>query len=140
MGMPLDKRALDFGTTGNKINARHLPANFTATNYTPAQVASEGTDKVSAHLNGIDAALSAAGAVGVFVADLSFNGVVTQVDTTVSTTVSDATFARWSLHDNANGFEQIFCKITATSATNVRVNTNLALASGTYRLIGLEVL
>jgi hypothetical protein len=136
----LDKRSIDWGTTGRKVNSQHIPANFTPTNYTPAQVGSEGTDKVSAHLKGIDAALSAPGGGSVvpFTSDLTFNGSDTQKDVTVSATITDARKAIWALHDNANGYERIFCKITATSTSNVRINTNLALPSGTYRLIGLE--
>lgn len=46
------------GTGSNDLNSRDLPANYTPSNYTPDQVASEGTDKVSAHLKGIDNFLS----------------------------------------------------------------------------------
>jgi hypothetical protein len=70
--------------------------------------------------------------------DVSLNGTDIQKDVTVSSKVTDARKATWSLHDNANNFERIFCKLTATSASNVRINTNIALASGTYRLIGQE--
>jgi len=49
-----NKKYIDFGTTGNKVNARHLPANYTPANYTPDQVSDEGDDKVSAHLKGLD--------------------------------------------------------------------------------------
>ena len=45
---------IDFGTGAGQVSAQSLPANFTATNYTPAQVGSEGTDKVSAHLKGLN--------------------------------------------------------------------------------------
>jgi hypothetical protein len=54
----VNKKYIDFGTTGNKVNSQDLPANFTPSNYTPAQVGSEGTDKVSAHLKGVDTALA----------------------------------------------------------------------------------
>lgn len=50
----IQKKYIQFGTGTNDVNSRALPAHFTPTNYTPTQVASEGTDKVSAHLNGID--------------------------------------------------------------------------------------
>ena len=70
--------------------------------------------------------------------DLSFDGIVTQKDVDVSSTISDARKAHITLLDNANSFERIFCKITATSISNVRINTNIALPSGTYRLIITE--
>lgn len=57
----VDKRFIDLGTTGNQVNSRVVPAHFTPSNYTPAQVGSEGADKVSSHLNGIDTALGEAG-------------------------------------------------------------------------------
>lgn len=57
----IKKKFISFGTGSTDVNARVLPANFTPSNYTPTQVASEGTDKVSAHLKGIDAALLSTG-------------------------------------------------------------------------------
>jgi len=45
---------IDFGTGTNQVNSRSLPANFTPSNYSPSQVGSEGVDKTSAHLKGID--------------------------------------------------------------------------------------
>lgn len=51
---------LALGTGTDDLNARKLPAYFDAPSYyTPVQIGSEGTDKVSAHLKGIDAALGA---------------------------------------------------------------------------------
>lgn len=55
------KKFIKFGTGTNDVNSRVIPANFTPTNYTPTQVASEGTDKISAHLKGIDAAIIGTG-------------------------------------------------------------------------------
>ncbi len=51
----VNSKYIKFGTGTNEVNSRELPANYTASNYTPAQVGSEGTDKVSSHLKGIDA-------------------------------------------------------------------------------------
>jgi len=45
---------IDFGTGSDQVNSRSLPAYYTPNNYTPAQIGSEGNDKVSAHLKGID--------------------------------------------------------------------------------------
>lgn len=53
----IKSKFIRFGTGAEEVNSRNLPANFTPSNYTPAQVGSEGNDKVSAHLNGIDTAL-----------------------------------------------------------------------------------
>jgi hypothetical protein len=46
---------LDTGVGADQVNSRGIPANFTPSGYTPTQVSAEGTDKISAHLNGIDA-------------------------------------------------------------------------------------
>ena len=50
----IKKKFIKFGTGTEDVNSRVLPAHFTPTNYTPSQVSSEGTDKTSAHLKGID--------------------------------------------------------------------------------------
>jgi hypothetical protein len=135
MGMPLDKRALDWGTTGNKINSRHIPTNFTPTNYTPTEVASEGTDKDSAHFKGIDLALASAGGVKIFSSDLAFNGTDLVKNVDVSSTVTDARKAQVQLLDITNDYERIFCNIRATSISNIRITTGLPLPSGNYRLL-----
>lgn len=49
-----NEKWIDLGTGSNQVSSRSLPANFTPSNYTPSQIASEGDDKTSAHLNGID--------------------------------------------------------------------------------------
>jgi len=43
---------------GSDVTGLVLPAGYTPTNYSPSEVSSEGTDKISAHLKGIDNALS----------------------------------------------------------------------------------
>lgn len=53
----IEKKYIKYGTGADESNARDIPANLTPSNYTPTQVASEGSDKISAHLNGVDAAL-----------------------------------------------------------------------------------
>jgi len=50
----IKKKFIRYGIGADDSNARDIPGNFTPTNYTPAQVASEGNDKISAHLNGLD--------------------------------------------------------------------------------------
>lgn len=50
----LNKKWLNIGTGTGGLNAQDIPANFAPSVYTPDQVASEGTDKISAHLKGID--------------------------------------------------------------------------------------
>lgn len=51
------KKFLDIGTGLSDINAQSFPAIYTPTNYTPNQVTTEGNDKISAHLKGIDTSL-----------------------------------------------------------------------------------
>jgi hypothetical protein len=81
-------------------------------------------------------ALQVAG-VAKFVSDVAFDGVAQTVDVTI-TGITDARLAQWTLTDNANDFDRIYCSIKATSASNVRVTTWGALPAGNYRLIGLE--
>lgn len=70
-----------------------------------------------------------------YATDLTFNGSDLTKNVTISAPITDVRLAKVSLHDNAGDFEEIFCKMTKTSATNVLITTNIALASGTYRLV-----
>jgi hypothetical protein len=70
--------------------------------------------------------------------DLVWDGLQTGYTVTVTTEGMDARHAKWSLHDNTNGFEQIFGKIRATAADTVQIDVNIPLPTGTYRIIGLE--
>ena len=70
--------------------------------------------------------------------DESFDGTQVTKTVTVSGSVSDARRAIWALHDNGNDYEQIICSIKAISATQVTITTTVALAAGSYRLIGIE--
>ena len=76
--------------------------------------------------------------VSKFVGDQAFDGIVLFKDVTVSADIEDARNAQWQLMDNANNFEIMAVTITATSATNVRITTNIPLPAGSYRLIGIE--
>jgi hypothetical protein len=70
--------------------------------------------------------------------DQVFDGIITQLDVDVSANIADARTAIWHLRDNANNFEIMGVTIKTTSATNVRIETNIPLAAGSYRLIGIE--
>jgi hypothetical protein len=76
--------------------------------------------------------------VSKFSADQVFDGVITVLNVDVSASITDARTAIWQLRDNANNFEIMYVKIETTSASNVRITTNIPLAAGSYRLIGLE--
>lgn len=69
----IKSRFIIFGTSTDEVNARDLPANFTPTNYTPSEVGTEGDDKTSAHLKGIDSALGTAGANPNDIGETSFS-------------------------------------------------------------------
>lgn len=73
-----------------------------------------------------------------FMSDTSWNGTDVTKTVTVSSTITDARMAIWSLHDNAADYERILCSIKAISATQVTIATETALPSGSYRLLGLE--
>jgi len=68
----VNQKYIKWGTGTNDVNSRSLPAHFTPTNYTPAQVASEGADKVSAHLKGVDDFLGTLGS-SIDIAETSFS-------------------------------------------------------------------
>ena len=76
--------------------------------------------------------------VAKFVSDTVWDGVITLLNTDVSASIQDARNAQWQLRDNANNFEIMYVTILATSASNVRITTNIPLPAGSYRLIGLE--
>lgn len=54
----LSKKYIKLGTNTDELNSRDVPAHYTPISYVPNQVASEGNNKISAHLKGIDIALS----------------------------------------------------------------------------------
>jgi len=114
----IKQKFIRFGTGTDDVNARLIPANYTAVNYTPSQVASEGADKVSAYLKGIDNAI---GSIGSTTGDISLstfsaannqaslanvtglafsNGVVRSFDAIVSVAIDATTdlFAEYKLH------------------------------------------
>lgn len=72
------------------------------------------------------------------VEDLTFNGTDLTKDVDVSANIVDARNAIIQLKDNANDYENIYCELRATSASNVRIVTSIALAAGTYRLVVME--
>jgi len=73
-----------------------------------------------------------------YLADQTFNGVITQLDVNVSASVTDARNCQWQLLDNSNNYETMYVRVLKTSATNVRIITNVPLPAGSYRLIGME--
>lgn len=76
--------------------------------------------------------------VSKYVQDQVFDGTITQLDVDVSASIEDARLAQWQLMDNASDFETMYVTIRKTSATNVRIITNVPLPAGSYRLIGVE--
>lgn len=76
--------------------------------------------------------------VSKYIADTVWNGTDTTKDINVSADITDARNAMWQLRDNASDFEIMYVTIKATSASNVRIEVNVPLAAGSYRLIGLE--
>lgn len=72
-----------------------------------------------------------------FFSDTSWDGIITTLTVTTSSTIADAREALWQLRDNTNNFEQIYTKIEAISATQVRITVSPALPAGSYRLIGI---
>jgi hypothetical protein len=76
--------------------------------------------------------------VSKFVEDVAFDGVVTVKDVDVSSEIVDARNAIVQLKDNSNNFEVAHVTLKAISATIIRIETNVPLTAGTYRLIVME--
>ena len=76
----LAKKFIKFGVTSDEVNSQVIPANFASpSNYTPAQVGTEGTDKVSAYLKGIDNALTGVASISGDISHTSFSAANNQV-------------------------------------------------------------
>jgi hypothetical protein len=73
-----------------------------------------------------------------FMSDTSWNGSDITKTVTVSATITDARMAIWQLCENANDYARIYCSIKPISATQVKIDVEVALASGSYRLLGIE--
>lgn len=125
-------RYIQWGTGSDEVNAQAMPASFTPSNFIPSQVASEGTNKVSAFLKGIDDKLGTLGGAK-FVGNVTFDGIVSFMDVDVSASISDARLCLAQLLDSSDNYDRIYCNIQATSATNIRINNKLP--AGTYRLV-----
>ena len=136
--MQVKNKGLKQTTDSDGVNGQTLPANYTPSNYTPTQVGSEGTDKISAHLKGIDAELTGGGGVNVYRQDQTFNGSDLYKEVDVSSTITDARDCIVQLLDNSNNYERVNCKLTAISASTIRIDTNVALPAGSYKLICME--
>lgn len=76
--------------------------------------------------------------VSKYVNDIAFDGIVVLKDVDVSSEITDARNAVIQLLDNSKDFERIIATIKATSASNVRIQTNIPLPAGSYRLIVTE--
>lgn len=81
---------------------------------------------------------NAIGGSAKFVQDVVFDGIVTTKDVDVSAVISDARITLKQLFDNSNDFEIMPVTIKATSISNVRIETNVPLPAGSYRLIVIE--
>ncbi len=66
-----------------------------------------------------------------------WTGSATTVTYDVSADFTDARKGVWQLQKNASNNEIILCTIDFTDATHVRVTVDLALAAGTYTLVGI---
>jgi len=80
----IKRKYIEFDNTINGVNAQVIPSNFTPVNFTPVQVGSEGTDKISADLNGLDIALTGKEQV--------FNGIKDSSQYTISYSASTRQF------------------------------------------------
>lgn len=73
----------------------------------------------------------------IFSSDISFNGTETSKAVDVSSVISDARTAIWQLKDAADDYNCVTV-IIKTTQTTVTIEAYPALASGTYRLVGVE--
>jgi len=84
------------------------------------------------------AAVVPVGEMHKFISDVAFDGIVTTVNVDVSSTITDARNCIKQLFDNTNDYESMAVSIKATSASNIRITTNLPLPAASYRLVVLE--
>jgi hypothetical protein len=80
---------ISFGTGTRDVNSRVIPANFTPSNYSPSQIASEGNDKISAHLNGIDLVL---GSIAPIPEDISEQSWIGPANNTANQSITNFSF------------------------------------------------
>lgn len=67
-----------------------------------------------------------------------WTGAVTTVTYNVpANEVPDVKKLNWQLHDNANNEKIVLADIDFPSASQVRVSVDIALAAGTYTLVGV---
>lgn len=117
-------RWIDFGTGADQVSAQAMPASFSPSSYTPEEVASEGTDKVSAHLKGIDLQLANLGAT--FTDEFfTSNGVATEFQLVSSITSSTLIDVYW------NGILQEETADWTRDDVNERIQISPALPSDT---------
>lgn len=76
--------------------------------------------------------------VSKFVADQAFDGVQLTKDVDVSSDIQDARNCVFVLLNNANDFSKMYVTLKATSASNIRIETDAPLPAGSYRLIVIE--
>lgn len=81
----IKKKFIRLGTGTDDLNSRDVPANYTPVAYTPAAVGSEATTQVSAHLKGINNALSGLGSVST---DIGLTSWTSLVNNTANQTVT----------------------------------------------------
>jgi hypothetical protein len=67
------RKFIKFGIDSDGVNSRLIPANYTPSNYSPLEVSSEGADKTSSHLKGIDTVLGLVAPVSGDIALTSFS-------------------------------------------------------------------
>jgi hypothetical protein len=147
--LPFDDNALDLGSSSfffkdlyTKGEAKNLRLeNFTSGTLPASSALNTGrvvyaTDNNKAYVD-TGSQFKVLG-VSKYVNDEAFDGVQLIKDVDVSAEITDARNAIIQLLDNSNDFERIIATIKATSASNVRIQTNVPLASGSYRLIVME--
>jgi hypothetical protein len=73
-----------------------------------------------------------------YVADIPFNGVEITKDVTVSSRIVDARNCQIQLLNNLKDFDRVYCNLKAIDASTIRIETNLPLPVGSYRLLIFE--
>ncbi len=68
---------------------------------------------------------------------VSWDGSATTHNYDVSASFTDARKGVWQLQDNANNRKVILCDISFPDATHVTITVGIALAAGTYTLVGV---
>lgn len=128
MSSRIAKKYIKFGINPDEVNAQDLPANYTPTNYTPVEVSSEGTNKTSAHLKGINDALGASDLVTGDIPQTTWTGLL---NNSADQAITGLTFANATVRSFT---AQVAFNVAATTDVFAQYTINGIQRSGDWQI------